>query len=271
MVEVLAATDNRPQGIMQLVEKEAVRRYWNAAPCGTPDVADAEEARKFRELERIRYEREPFISRFARFEESRGRRLLEVGVGAGTDHLRFARSGASCTGIDLSDVSLETTRRRLLAEGLASDLRVADVEDLPFPADSFDLAYSWGVIHHTPDTPRAALEILRVLRPGGRLCVMVYNRHSLVAGQAWLLHAALRGRPTRSLTDVLAHHMESPGTKGYTADEARALFRGARETSVETVVTPYDMRVGRRRFLPRWTQRAVPKRLGWFHVVTGTK
>jgi ubiquinone/menaquinone biosynthesis C-methylase UbiE len=256
---------------MQLVEKEAVRRYWNAAPCGTPDVADAQQTRKFRELERIRYEREPFIPRFAGFEESHGKSLLEVGVGAGTDHLRFARSGALCTGIDLSEVSLETTRRRLLAEGLASDLRVADVESLPFADGSFDRVYSWGVIHHTPDTPRAAREILRVLRPGGRLCVMVYNRHSIVAGQAWLVHAALRGQPMRSLTDVLAHHMESPGTKGYTTAEARALFEGVRELSVETVVTPYDMRVGRRRFLPRWTQRAVPKRLGWFHVITGTK
>lgn len=255
---------------MQL-EKETVRRYWDAAPCGTSDVAGAEEVRKLRELERIRYEREPFIPRFARFEEARGKRLLEVGVGAGTDHLRFARAGALCTGVDLSEVSLETTRRRLLAEGLASDLRVADAEDLPFPDGSFELVYSWGVIHHTPDTPRAAREILRVLRPGGRFCVMVYNRHSLVAGQAWLMYAALRGQPTRSLADVLAHHVESPGTKGYTVAEALALFEGAREASIETVVTPYDMRVGRRRFLPQWIWRAVPGRVGWFHVVTGTK
>jgi ubiquinone/menaquinone biosynthesis C-methylase UbiE len=269
MVEVISAPD--PKRAMQLAEKEAVRSYWNAAPCGTSDVADAEEASKFRALERIRYEREPFIPRFARFEEARGKRLLEVGVGAGTDHLRFARAGAVCTGVDLSEVSLETTRRHLLAEGLESDLRVADAENLPFADGSFDRAYSWGVIHHTPDTPRAASEILRVLRPGGRFCVMVYNRHSLVAGQAWLVYAALRGRPMRSLADVLAHHMESPGTKGYTAAEARALFEGAQAVSVETVVTPYDMRIGRRRFLPEWTWRAVPNRLGWFHVVTGIK
>jgi ubiquinone/menaquinone biosynthesis C-methylase UbiE len=253
------------------VEKEAVRRYWDAAPCGTSDVANVEETRRFRDLERIRYEREPFIPRFARFEEARGERLLEVGVGAGTDHLRFARAGAVCTGVDLSEASLATTRQRLLAEGLKSDLRVADAENLPFPDGSFDRAYSWGVIHHTPDTPRAAREILRVLRDGAHFCVMVYNRHSLVAGQAWLVYAALRGQPMRSLADVLAHHMESPGTKGYTAAEASALFGDARAVSVETVVTPYDMRVGRRRFLPQWSWRAVPGRLGWFHVVTGTK
>ncbi|HLK35566.1 MAG TPA: class I SAM-dependent methyltransferase [Polyangiaceae bacterium] len=252
-------------------EKEAVRRYWDAAPCGTADVAAVDAAHRDAELEGIRYEREPFIPRFARFDSARGERLLEVGVGAGTDHLRFARAGAVCTGIDLSNVSLETTRRRLASEGLLSDLRVADAETLPFGDASFDRVYSWGVIHHTPDTAQAAREILRVLRPGGRFCVMVYNRHSLVAAQAWLVYAALRGHPRRSLADVLAQHMESPGTKGYTAAEARSLFRGARESAVETVVTPYDMRIGRRRFLPRWSWRAVPQRLGWFHVVVGTK
>ena len=253
------------------VEKEAVRNYWNAAPCGTSDVANEREGARDRELERIRYEREPFIERFAGFESTRGQKLLEVGVGAGTDHLRFARAGAFCTGIDLSEVSLETTRRRIVAEGLSSDLRLADAENLPFPDGTFDIVYSWGVIHHTPDTRCAAREILRVLRPGGRLCVMVYNRRSLVAAQSWILYAALRGDPFRSLSDLLAHHMESPGTKAYTASEAGGLFDGAHWVRVETVVTPYDMRLGRRRFLPRWTWSAVPRRLGWFHVVTGTK
>jgi ubiquinone/menaquinone biosynthesis C-methylase UbiE len=252
-------------------EKDAVRSYWNAAPCGTPDVAAVPGEDKFRDLERIRYQREPFIERFARFEDARGKRLLEVGVGAGTDHLRFARAGALCSGVDLSDVSLEATRRRLTAENLSSDLRVADAEELPFPDESFDVVYSWGVIHHTPDTRRAAREILRVLRPGARFCVMVYNRRSLVAGQAWVLHAALRGEPMRSVSDILAKHMESPGTKAYTAVEARALFDGGRAVTIETVVTPYDMRIGRRRFLPPWTWRTVPPALGWFHVVSGSK
>jgi hypothetical protein len=85
------------------------------------------------------------------------------------------------------------------------------------------------------------------------------------------VYAALRGKPRQSLADVLAQHMESPGTKGYTAAEARALFGEAGRSHVETVVTPYDLRLGRRRFLPHWTLRAVPSTLGWFHVVTGTK
>jgi hypothetical protein len=100
---------------------------------------------------------------------------------------------------------------------------------------------------------------------------MVYNRHSVVAFQAWALYGVLRGRPWRTLEEVLAHHMESPGTKGYTPGEVHALFSSASRVIVETVVTAYDMRLGRRRFLPEWTWRGVPSRFGWFHVATGVK
>src|SRR5437667_9384529 len=166
--------------------KEAVRRFWEASPCGTRDVPETEEVVRYRMLERLRDEREPFIARFARFEEARGKDVLEVGVGAGTDHVRFVRAGARCAGVDLTDAAIALTRRRLCLEGLDSDLRRCDAERLEFADGRFDLVYSWGVIHHTPCPERAAREILRVLRRGGRFCVMVYNRHSLVALQVWL-------------------------------------------------------------------------------------
>src|SRR2546425_890045 len=79
---------------------------------------------------------------------------------------------------------------------------------LPFDDGTFDRVYSWGVLHHTPDTARAVREAVRVLAPGGRLCVMLYARHSWVAYGLWVKHALLTGRPSRSLADVLARHME---------------------------------------------------------------
>jgi ubiquinone/menaquinone biosynthesis C-methylase UbiE len=255
---------------MLSAEKNAVRSYWDAAPCGTPDVRDSSDEDRLRELERIRYQREPFLERFARFEAMRDKRILEIGVGAGTDHLRFARAGAICTGVDISPVSLELARSRLRREGLTSDLQVADAEALPFPDGSFDAVYSWGVLHHTPDSGAAVQEALRVLRPGGTFCIMLYNRHSAVAAQAWLLFAALRGRPLRSIAAVLAEHMESPGTRAFTTREVELLFREAAHIEVTTVVTAYDMRLGRRRFLPSWTWRMLPQRFGWYHIATGT-
>lgn len=253
------------------MSKHAVRDFWEEAPCGTREIDAAHDHETFAEVERQRDAREPFIARFARFEDARGKELLEVGVGAGTDHLRFARAGAHCTGVDLTDAAIEMTRSRLRAEGLHSNLQRADAESLPFPEERFDIVYSWGVIHHTPDTGRAAEEILRVLRPGGRFCVMVYNRESLLAWQAWVMYALLRRRPFRTIDEVIAGHVESKGTKAYSARGARELFQGAKAVHVQSVVTAYDMRIGRRRFLPQWTWRLVPARYGWFHVVSGFK
>lgn len=254
-----------------LVEKESVKRYWEEAPCGTRDVIADGDLARFCEIERQRCEREPFIARFAKFDATHGKELLEVGVGAGTDHLKFARAGANCTGVDFTKAAIDLTRHRLKAEGLASRLSRGDAESLPFADDRFDIVYSWGVIHHTPDTARAAREILRVLRPGGHFCVMIYNARSIVAAQAWLLFGALRGHLLESPRELIAKHVESPGTKAYSATEARQLFARVREVHVRTVVTPYDLRVGRRAFLPSWIRSLIPSNFGWFHIVSGIK
>jgi SAM-dependent methyltransferase len=249
-----------------------VRAFWDATPCGTRDVEAAEGSAPFFDaLEAQRDALEPFIPRFARFGEWKDRRVLEVGVGAATDFVRFTRAGARLSGVDLTPHAVALARRRLALEGLAADVREADAEALPFPDDHFDFVYSWGVIHHTEDTPRAAREIVRVTRPGGEVCVMVYHRHSLVGLQAWAVHALARGRPWRSIADVLWNHVESVGTKAYTLAEARALFPGLAPLRVTPLVTPYDLRIGRARFLPRAFQRLVPSRLGWFLVVEGRK
>lgn len=156
-------------------------------------------------------------------------------------------------------------------EGLRAELRRADAERLPFADASFDFVYSWEVIHHTPNVRAAAREIVRVVRPGGRVCVMIYHRHSLVALQCWLLNGLLRGRPFRSFTDVIANHIESPGTQAFTVSEAQQFFGGLRALKATTVVTPYDVRFARFRYLPGWIQRLIRSRFGWFLVVEGTR
>lgn len=252
--------------------KERVREFWEAEPCGTRHVGLTEGTPEFfARLERQRAEREPFIERFARFDEQRGKRVLEVGVGPGTDFVRFARAGAVATGLDLTAHGVDLTRRRLELEGLRADVRQGDAEQLPFEDGSFDFVYSWGVIHHTESPERAGREIVRVTAPGGRVCVMVYHRHSLVAAQSWLVNGVARGRPWRSLSDLIWHHHESVGTRAYTVAEARSLFPGLADLSVSVVVTAYDMRIGRGRYLPSWTRRLVPSGLGWFLVLEGEK
>jgi hypothetical protein len=94
---------------------------------------------------------------------------------------------------------------------------------------------------------------------------MLYSRHSWVAYGLWAKHALLRGRPWRSLADVLSAHMESEGTKGYTKRELRSLFAGLEDLRVDKVSTPYDR---------QWAgplARVTGDRLGWFMVARGRK
>jgi ubiquinone/menaquinone biosynthesis C-methylase UbiE len=88
---------------------------------------------------------------------------------------------------------------------------------------TFDLVYSWGVLHHSPDTARAVAEVLRVLKPGGTAKVMIYSTYSLVGFMLWARYALLRLRPLTSLADIYAKFLESPGTKAYTVAEAKKL------------------------------------------------
>jgi len=104
---------------------------------------------------RARYDLEPYISELARFEEARGKRVLEIGVGLSADHQKFAEAGAILRGIDLTKRAIDHVRQRLQILGLASNLQVADAENLPFDDEFFDLVYSWGCFHHTPNTAKA--------------------------------------------------------------------------------------------------------------------
>lgn len=248
------------------VEKTEIRQFWEDVPCGSKH-ANAPEgtAEYFAQVEHKRYELEPFIHRFADFEGSRGKRLLEIGVGLGTDFVQAVRAGAIATGIDLTDHSVGLVRRRLELEGLHADVLQADAEALPFADASFDRVYSWGVLMVTPDTRTAVHEAIRVLRPGGELCAMIYSRQSWVAYGLWLRYALLAGRPTRRLDEVIASHMESTGMKAYTKAQLRELFYGLENLRLDKVATPYDRRVGGP------LVRLTGDRLGWFTVIRGRK
>ena len=248
-------------------QKARVRGFWEEEPCGAEHTATAEGTPEFfAEVERTRDELDPYIARFADFEGARGKQLLEIGVGLGTDFIRFVRAGAIATGVDLTDHAVELVKRRLELEGLSAEVRTADAESLPFDDASFDRVYSWGVLHHTPDTAKAISDAMRVLRPGGEACVMLYARHSWVAYGLWTKHGLLAGRPWRSLGDILASHMESDGTKGYTKRELRALFSPLNDLRIDKVRTSYDEQIA-----PGPIARLTGDSLGWNLVVRGVK
>ena len=159
--------------------KERVRAFWQAHPCGAK-FADAEPgSRRFYELvEEHRYTKEWHIPAAAEFTKAAGMKVLEIGCGLGTDGAQFAKAGADYTGVDLTEAAVELARKRFELFNLPGKFKTADAENLEFADASFDLVYSHGVLHHTPDTDRAVKEIHRVLRPGGRAVIMLYHRDS---------------------------------------------------------------------------------------------
>jgi SAM-dependent methyltransferase len=262
-------------------EKSAVREYWDAESCGERYAVGPDLGERLRSVRRTRYELEPYIPAFAGFPSARGRDVLEIGVGMGTDHVEWARSGPrSLAGVDLTPRAVEFTRTQLELEGLGSDLRVADAEELPFESGSFDLVYSWGVLHHSPDTPRAFAEVHRVLRPGGEARFMIYHTHSLTGYMLWARYAAAAGRPFRSLADVYARHLESPGTKAYSSRQARELCRDFSSVEVRIQLNHGDLLEGdvgvrhrgalltlAKRLWPRPLIRALFPRLGLYLLI----
>jgi len=213
--------------------KQQVAEYWNKTPCQTPVATAKPFTREFYEqIEDYRTGDEPEIPGFAEFTRYHGKEVLEVGVGAGTDFIQWARAGARAHGIDITEEAIRNTRQRLELNGLTCEsLQVADAERLPFPDESFDLVYSYGVIHHTPDTVKALEEIVRVMRIGGRGKIMLYNKRSSIAWLNWVRHALLKGKIFKSLDSVLFDHMESLGTKAYTRGQ------------VEAMLAPYPVRI----------------------------
>ncbi|MEA3412262.1 MAG: class I SAM-dependent methyltransferase [Pseudomonadota bacterium] len=150
-------------------------------------------------------------------------RLLHAAA-LGADHQRFAEAGARLWGIDLTERAVEHTRRRLTELGFESRLSTGDAERLEFDDESFDYVYSWGVLHHSPDTRGAIAEVYRVLRKGGVARVMIYHKWSLVGLMLWVRYGLLGLRPWMTLDQVYGRYLESPGTKAYSRREARELY-----------------------------------------------
>jgi len=265
-------------------DKQQVHDFWNKAACGENLYLQTTERTGYVTQSAERYRLESCIEPFADFEAAKGKRVLEIGVGLGADHQRFAAAGADLYGIDLTERAIEHTHRRLLLFGLSSTLAVGDAERLDFPDQNFDLVYSWGVLHHSPDSPKAIAEVYRVLKPGGQAKVMIYHKWSMIGLMLWLRYALLAGRPWRSLRSIYAEHLESPGTKAYSYIEARQLFAQFAAVQISTPLAHGDLLesdVGQRHrgialtlakiFWPRWFIRLFMPGAGLFMLIDARK
>jgi len=153
-----------------------------AAPPGTPEFFEQSDRRAIeahRPFGHPDFPSEAPYSRLINWEEVCGQRILEIGCGLGLHATLFASAGARVVTMDLTETAVKLTRARCSPKGIAAGIVRADGERLPYPAACFDQVWSWGVIHHSANTPAIVAEIRRVLKPGGLFRAMVYHRRSV--------------------------------------------------------------------------------------------
>jgi len=231
--------------MVELDAKQSVMEFWDRASCGEVYATGQSEIEYYERHAQRRFDLEPYIRDFARFGDGQGKDVLEIGVGMGGDHVEWAKSKPrSLSGIDLTPRSAEHTRKRLSLYGLASEVRVGDAEALPYRDCSFDLVYSYGVLHHSPNTPTAIKEVYRVLRSGGIARIMIYHKYALTGYMLWCRYALLTGRMYLSLEDIYHHYLESPGTKAYSLEETRGMFRDFSALDLSTQLSFGDLLQG---------------------------
>lgn len=223
----------------------------------------------------------PPFSGLIPFDELAGKDVLEIGSGTGVHARLLAEAGARLSAVDLTPTAVELTRARLQQHGLTADVREADAERLPFPDASFDFVWSWGVIHHSESTENVVREIARVLRPGGRLALMVYHRSSTTY---WIQYQLIRGvfglRLLRESPEQVANrYSDGVIARHYTRTGLTALLQpwfDDVETDVmgqmsEAVPLPARLRRPVERLVPLSLRRAIVRRWGWFIVATATR
>ena len=213
--------------------RNAVREYWNSHihdleitrhPVGSPGF--------FADLDEYHFEKLHHLLRLVPFEGFPGRRVLEVGCGAGTDLVRFARGGARVVGLDVAPAAIALARQNFAIQGLSAALVEGDGEALPFSAGAFDLVYAHGVVQYASDDQQLIGECHRVLAPGGLAIFQVYNRRS------WL-------QALSRLMKVRLEHEDAPVLKRYTASEFRRLLSRFREIRIEPERFPVRSRLHR--------------------------
>lgn len=219
------------------------------------------------------------------YDRFRGGRVLEVGCGMGCMAMNWAQQGANVTAVDLNPVAVQQTRKRFELFALSGEIHEADGENLPFEDASFDYAYSWGVLHHSPNTAQSIAELYRVLKPNGRVGVMLYHRNSLffrylVKYIEGFLHLESRFLSPAGLASRYGDGERKEGnpyTWPVTITEAkRDLFAQYADVSVDVLGTDVGWildhwLLGFGSFLPMPLRNALDRRFGWSLWITARK
>lgn len=260
--------------------KKSAQAVWGSTPAGSthaPDLAVGSEAFFKTTYERRSTYELPEVLGCIPFATMKDRRVLELGCGNGYDAYDFCRNGARYVGIDITPQNPYRTRAHLAYVDLHPVTLIGDAEALMFKDGSFDVVFSNGVLHHTPDMRRSFEETLRVLAPGGQFWVILYHKHSAFYWLTmWLFeHILLRGYRKQTFKERVARIEATssgalPLVNVYSRGEVKRLLRQA-GFSVKSVkvrkLNREDLPFRRlTRLVPQPVLNAVGRLFGWYVI-----
>jgi ubiquinone/menaquinone biosynthesis C-methylase UbiE len=259
---------------------EASIRLWTDRPCGALDGFDENSLAHFEAVERDRYENyAPWMREFFNFGSFAGKKVLEVGVGLGTDLVQFAKGGADVSGIDITQRHLALAARNFEVRGMHANLQYAAAAAIPFESESFDVVYSFGVLHQTDNTVRSISECHRVLKPGGELILGMYHRYSFFHAYTIFINGFLRGKLRRlgyrglmSMIQTGADGVTvAPLVKTYSRSQLRNILEDFSQVRFDIRhLTPANFGAFRH-FVPASLAEGAGKYVGWFILARAIK
>jgi len=264
-------------------DTEQARDYWNARPCNIRHSQKPLGAKEyFDEVEKRKYFVEPHIPIFAEFEKWLNKKVLEIGCGIGTDTINFAKAGAEVTAVELSDRSLEITEQRAKVYGLRNiTFYLADAEELSsaVPAKTYDLVYSFGVIHHSPHPEKIFEEIKKYCNQNTEIKVMLYSKWSWKTFWIILIYGHGKFWQTKKLIPKYSEAQTgSPVSYVYSFKDIKKLMKDYEITSmVKKHIFPYVIEKYKKyeyeqiwcfKHMPQFLFRWLEKRFGWHTLVT---
>ena len=248
-----------------------VYNYWNNRPCNIRHSKKEIGSREyFEEVTQRKYLVEPHILDFAKFQKYKGKDVLEVGCGIGTAAHSFIEAGANYTGIDLTDASIKLAKQRLKVFDLSGRLITGNIEEINnIDYKKFDLVYSFGVLHHTPNITKAIENIYNLLKPGGEFKLMLYAKNS------WKYFEIVEG------LDQYEAQNGVPIANVYTHDEVKVLLKDFQNINInQTHIFPYKIEEYKNyiyekkdyfKVMSEELFKCLEKNLGWHLCITCNK
>jgi 2-polyprenyl-3-methyl-5-hydroxy-6-metoxy-1,4-benzoquinol methylase len=258
-----------------------VKEYWNNRPCNIrhskKEIGTIE---YFNDVEKRKYLVEPHIPEFAEFDKWKGKKVLEIGCGIGTDSINFAKAGAILTCVELSDTSLELCKKRFDVFNLKANFYTGNCEELSkfLPVEEYDLIYSFGVIHHTPNPELVYSEIKKYMNNNTEVRLMLYARNSWKTFEFFALNGHKFNYNLKKTIQYYAEaQLNCPVAFTYTKKELRQMFKDFEIIEIKKthifpyVIDKYIQHIYKKkllfRLLPKFIFNKLESLLGWHFLV----